>query len=179
MTTAAVHHTSHAPHANRWLIAAVILLAAALVALGAYTLVHEETTAVRPVATTPAQTLDQGQMQALVMNKQDALNAYDATTLASFYDPNARFLDVVTGTTLQGAQNIATWVTDAQREMKIAYRIEGGPYVVGDRYVVVPFSLLDPKNMAKPNARRSQRLEVLEIRDGKIISTVGYEMYNQ
>jgi hypothetical protein len=161
------------------LIAAVIVLAGALVALGVYTLVHQETPAAQSVATTLEQTLDQGQMQALVMNKQDALNSYDAAKLASFYAPNARFYDVVTGTTLQGAQNIATWVTDVQRKMKIAYRTEGGPYVVGDRYVVVPFSLLDPKNMAKPNAPRSQRLEVLEIRGGRIINTVGYEMYNQ
>jgi hypothetical protein len=178
MTTAAVHHTGHTSHANRWLIAAVIVLAGALVALGVYTLIDQEAPGAQPVATTPVQTLDQGQMQALVMNKQDALNSYDAAKLASFYAPNARFYDVATGTTLQGARNIATWVTDAQKKMKIAYRTEGGPFVVGDRYVVVPFSLLDPKNMAKPDAPRSQRVEVLEIKDGRIINTVGYQMYN-
>lgn len=176
MTVAAVRPTGHTSHANRWLIAAVIVLAAALVALGAYTLVHEEPVTVKPVATTPAQTLDQGQMQAFVMNRQDAQNAYDVAKTASFYAPNAVFYDAVTDTRLVGGPAIAGMLADAGRQMGFAYRVDGGPYVVGDRFLVVPFSLVNPKNVARRTGV-AQRVNVLEIKDGKIVREWGYGMY--
>jgi hypothetical protein len=176
MTVAAVRPTRHISHANRWLIAAVIVLAAALIALGVYTFVHEEPVVVKPSTTTSAQTLDQGQMQALVVNRQDANNAYDAARLASFYAPNAVFYDAVTDTRLVGGPAIAEMLTDAAKQMGFAYRIDGGPYVVGDRYLVVPFSLVNPKNVAKRTGA-AQRVNVLEIKDDKIVREWGYGMY--
>ncbi len=160
-------------HVTRWLVVAVVVLAAALVGVGIWAILDHYETAVTPPAA--AQTLDQAKMEAFVADRQDAQNARDAAKLASFYSKDAVFVDAVTATYLTGGQAIAKFVTDAATSWGFAYRIDGGPYVVGDRYVVVPFSLVPPKNVAKRTGV-AQRVEVLEIDNGKIVGDWGYGM---
>lgn len=166
MTVAVAHPSGHSSRANRWLLAAVIVLAGALVALGVWALVHGETEAVAPAATT--QQLDARQVEALLMERQDVENTGDAAGLARFYSEDAVFWDGATGARFVGGQEIARELTAFVRDSGLLYRADGAPTVIGDRFVIVPFSLVEQKDMDKRTGR-TMRVNVFEIEDGKIV----------
>jgi len=93
---------------NRWLVSAVVLLVATVVALGSLLLAQtgEETaTTPEPLGLAPAAVVE-----ALDANTA-ALNAMDTEALAAFYVDSAVVTDTVAGRELEGAQKIANWYT--------------------------------------------------------------------
>ena len=106
-------------------------------------------------------------MQAHVFNRQDAFNAADMGTLASFYAADAVLMDLNANERFAGSRAIADYLTGISLQGG-KYRADGAPVVVGDRYVVVPFSLVDQKDLTDRTGGAGF-VNVLEIRDGKIL----------
>jgi hypothetical protein len=116
----------HRPHVNPWLVA-VIALAAALVALGAWVIVDQtRTSTTEGVAPSEVQTMLDDQLV--------AFNSGDAAALASFYAANAvleeRNLDpaIVTRGSEQIGERIAFFVNTAGMRIESA----GPAVVLGD-----------------------------------------------
>lgn len=93
---------------NRWLIGAVVVLALAVVALGAALIAsagEETATKPEPLGLAPA-----GVVEALDANMA-ALNAMDTEALAGSYADHAVVTDAIAGREFEGAQKIANWYT--------------------------------------------------------------------
>jgi ketosteroid isomerase-like protein len=174
MTIAVARPSGHTSHAQNWLIAAVVVLAGALVALGVWTLVHGGSASVSPAA--PAQALTGAKMDALIASRQDALNRGDRAKLASFFAADAVFWDYNTNTRLAGARAIANGLIDLSATWGFKYRADGWPIAVGDRFVVVPFSLVKPKDVTKKTGS-AQMVEVLELENGVIVTDSSYGVF--
>lgn len=124
---------------NRWLIAAVVVLAIAVVALGAW-VVYDLTTDSSAV---PAE------VEALVEDYMNALSTYDGDALmATMYEPTFRF-KYGTALSLNAADNVASlaeWEADGMKveiSGDLAFTEAAYPY---DYYVAVPLHMTSTAN---------------------------------
>jgi hypothetical protein len=128
----------HRSHMNPWLLA-VIILSAALVALGAWVLVDREQ-ATTTTAQTVSRVLSFRDVKTTLNGRRAAMNAADLGALATFYASNAVLDDLNGGSNTVGSWNIADYVY-AVREQGYLLRANGEPILLGDRYVVEPVTL--------------------------------------
>src|SRR3990170_1426083 len=111
-----------ASHLNRWLIGAVVLLVAGVVALGTALIVQSgEEPAPSPAEETALQTAE-GLASPGVVRTVDAINAAlkgDAAALAAFYADDAVVTDAVQGTKFKGPSSIASHYTSSMGDANV------------------------------------------------------------
>ncbi len=125
----------HRSRINPWIVA-VIVLAAALVALGTWVLIDRGTTTTTQTVTVP-RLLTASDVQRTFDGIDAAALAGDWAAVKAFYAPNAVLDDLNAGYSTAGSGHVADYLL-AARNAGAIIRNYAEPILLGDGYVVTP-----------------------------------------